>query len=287
VLITVPLYGVSAAVHDAVTSAPGAHAEVMRAIDGLRRDMRSGELRLSTVVVRQNLHEVLDIARLAHSLGVQLDARLPYPMRQTLDDPYADAALRETEIIAHLLDAARSAATDADLALARQLLRDVVPHPCLLFRAEQRSGLPVFPAMDLRERPLLPGTEYRSSDFAHSGDAQPQGDAFAPAVVACPHASRCALATACPGEQFSVYDQLYGLDELSPVRPASSTCSRRTLTSGTTATTRPRGSSSSDAAVCAAATYTATTAMRHPRPAPDAVDTAKPAEDDGVQTGSS
>ncbi len=215
VLITVPLYGTSAAVHDAVTSAPGAHAEVMRAIDGLRRDMRSGELRLSTVVVRRNLHEVLDIARFAQSLGVQLDARLPYPMRQTLDDPYADAALRETEIVAHLIGVATQR---HDVALARQLLRDIVPHPCLLFRAEQGSGLPMFPAMELRERPLLPGTEYRSSDFAHTGDAQPQGDAFAPAVVACPHAPRCALAITCPAEQFSVYDQLYGLEELSPVR---------------------------------------------------------------------
>jgi molybdenum cofactor biosynthesis enzyme MoaA len=218
VLVTVPLYGITAETHDAVTGAPGAHAEVMRAIDGLKDDMRSGELRLSIVIVKRNLDEVLDVARYARSLGVQLDARLPYPMRQTVDDPYAEAALRETEIVARILDAARQAPAE-DLAMAFRLLRDVVPHPCLLFRAEQATGLPIFPAAELREHPLLPGTEYRSQDFAHTPDAQPHGNAFAPAVVGCPHAARCSLAPVCPGEQFSVYEQIYGLDELSAVLP--------------------------------------------------------------------
>lgn len=216
--ITVPLYGITAATHDRVTGAAGAHAEVMQAIDGLRRDMPSGALYLSTVIVTANLHELLDIARHARALGVPLHARLPYPMRPTADDPYADAALREADIVRRLIEAVRTA-PDEDRALAYELLRDVIPHPCVLFRAEQATGEPVFPAMHLREQSLLPGTEYRSSDFAHTTDAQPHGDAFAPAVVACPHAARCALASVCPREQFSVYAQLYGLDELSPVLP--------------------------------------------------------------------
>ncbi len=218
-MVTIPLYGVTAETHDAVTGAPGAHAEVMRAIAGMKADMQSGELRLSTVVVRRNLDELVDIARYAQSLDLQLDLRLPYPMRQTVDDPYADAALREEEIVARLLESHPQSSAESEHLIYR-LLRDLIPHPCLLFRAEQSSGRALFPGLELRERPLLPGTEYRSSDFAHTPDAQTHGDAFAPAVVACPHTARCALASVCPGEQFSVYQQIYGLDELQSVTPA-------------------------------------------------------------------
>ena len=67
----------------------------------------------------------------------------------------------------------------------------------------------------------LAGTEYRSRKILHDTQgSQSQENAFAVATVPCPHVEQCALAPVCPGEHYSVYRDLYGLDEFAPVRVA-------------------------------------------------------------------
>jgi len=212
--ITVPLYGVTAAVHEAVTGLPGSHAQVLAAIDALSAADRPLDLRLSTVIVKQNVHQLPELLRFAAARRLSLDARVPYPMRQTVRDPYADSALRESEIVHRFVDATRQLAPREILDGAAILGRAVL-HPCLLFRVEQQGGPPLFGAHEIGRKPVLHGTQYRSGKFVHADEGE--GSAFAVATVPCPHRDRCALATACAGEHYAVYSDLFGLDEFTPV----------------------------------------------------------------------
>ena len=219
-MVTVPLYGVTAATHDAVTNTPGSFADAHAAFVGLLADAGPSRVAMSTVVVRQNLHELTQLAALARAKGVSFHPHLPYPMRQTTRDPYADSALRESDIVEHFV-------THLDDALRRDLrdhlsaLGNLIPHPCLLWRAERKHRLPVFGARAVDAQLPLTGTEYRSTQIAHGASADGgQGDAFAVATVSCPHATRCALAPVCPTEHYRVYESLYGLAEFEPVRVA-------------------------------------------------------------------
>lgn len=217
--ITVPLYGIEAATHDAVVGTPGAFLEVSRAIEALRRELPAGHLFLSTVLVRQNVDEFAALVRFARDRGLDLHARTPYPMRQTTRDPYAESVLPESEIVSRVL--AQAEGLD-DPGLGRTVLRTLshaLTHPCLLFEAERRHRLPALGLREFGRRPVLAGTEYRSqTEFSHAGGGtEAQDNAFAVATVECPHARTCALAPACSTEHYAVYGELFGLAEFHSV----------------------------------------------------------------------
>ncbi len=221
-VISVPLYGVTAAAHEAVTNTPGSFAEVRAALDGLLAETPPdrGHVVISTVVVKQNLAEFPAVVAFARERGLGVHPHLPYPMRQTTRDPYADSALRERDLVEHFVDHLPTEAGDA-LTWSLGVLGSAVPHPCLLWQAERKRRLPVFGARTIDDRQALAGTEYRSRKILHDTQgAQSQDNAFAVATVPCPHVERCALAPVCPGEHYSVYRDLYGLDEFAPVRVA-------------------------------------------------------------------
>lgn len=216
--VTVPLYGVTAATHDAVTGAPGSFAQAMTAIETLIQETSTGSVAISTVIVKQNLHEAFAIARFTAERGLKLHCRLSYPMKATTRDPYADSAVREHVVVDHLLRHLDTLTEDRDRELAADIAGRLALHPCLLWRAEQRVRLPVLGLQLEFPKRMLPGTEYRQSKFVHSaGNEGTQTDAFAVATVPCPHLDRCALAPVCPGEHYAVYRQLFGLDEFAPV----------------------------------------------------------------------
>lgn len=217
----IPLYGKSAETHDTVTGTPGSHREVMQAIDGLRADGAAESLRISTILTKQNLHEIVPMLRWIREMGLgkQVGAHLPYPMRSTIRDPYADSAMRESEMVAQLLAEVGSLAGD-ERAYMLAVIAGAFRHPCIQWQAERTSGIPVLgTAFPDGSRPLA-GTEYRSAEFVHASGTAGEGDAFAVAVVECPHAGACALAPVCPREHYSVYAQLYGLDEYVAVAPS-------------------------------------------------------------------
>ncbi|MDP3213245.1 MAG: hypothetical protein Q8S73_04015 [Deltaproteobacteria bacterium] len=219
-LISVPIYGVTAAAHEAVTGTPGSFAEVMAAFEGLLAGSAPRHVAISTVVVKQNLAEFPAVVALARARGVAIHPHMPYPMRQTTRDPYGESALREQDIVDHFL-AALPSAPASDRRWTLGVLGNTMPHPCLLWRAEQKHRLPVFGARAVEGRPYLAGTEYRSRAIIHDAQAEAsQETAFAVSTVPCPHADRCALATVCPAEHYAVYQALHGLDEFAPVSVA-------------------------------------------------------------------
>jgi hypothetical protein len=208
--IRLPLYGVTAATHDAVTQAPGSFEQVMAAYRAMAPSLDRGQLELTTLVVAQNLHEIIDILRFAVDEGRTIAVAQPYPMRQTVADTYTDAVVEEQVVVAHLLDAVREA-DDALREVIAEALANAVAHPCLLFRlAKERLGMD-YPAKAYAEQPLLHGTEYRQESFVHGSTVAAEGSAFAVATVACEERTRCALAPACACEHYAVYADLFGL----------------------------------------------------------------------------
>jgi hypothetical protein len=178
-------------------------------------------VQISTIVLKQNVHEIVPMLRWLRDmgLGTQVGAHLPYPMRPTTRDPYVESALRESELLARLLaDLAPLADEERSWALA--VVAGAFRHPCVRWQAERSSGLPVLGGSFPETAFPLAGTEYRSGKFIHASGTADEGDAFAVAVVACPHVADCALAPVCPKEHYSVYAERYGLNEYSPVGPA-------------------------------------------------------------------
>ncbi len=218
--VSIPLYGRTAETHDLVTGTPGSHREVLQAIDGLREDGVGESVQISTIFTRQNLHEIVPMLSWIREMGFdnQVGAHLPYPMRSTTRDPYADAAMRESEMVARLLaDLEPLSAEERDFLIP--IISTAFRHPCIRWQAERDTGLPALGAAFPDGTRPLAGTEYRSKDFVHASGTADEGEAFAVAVVECPRATECALAPSCPREHYSVYAELYGLDEYVPVQP--------------------------------------------------------------------
>jgi len=63
----------------------------------------------------------------------------------------------------------------------------------------------------------MDGTDYRRTLYAHASQVQPEGSAFAAATIACPHVSDCALSSVCPGEHYTLYQELFSLDAFRPI----------------------------------------------------------------------
>lgn len=218
--ISIPLYGRTAETHDTVTGRQGAHREVVEAIEGLRAEGASEAIQVSTVFTKQNAHEIVPMLLWLRDIGLdrQVHAHFPYPMRPTTRDPYADSAMRESELLDRLIEEARPLSREERSYILANLA-GAFRHPCLLWHAERSSGLAVLgPSFPEVAYPLA-GTEYRSKEFVHASGTTEEGNAFAVAVEECPHAADCALAPVCPREHYSVYAQLYGLAEFVPVRP--------------------------------------------------------------------
>jgi MoaA/NifB/PqqE/SkfB family radical SAM enzyme len=219
--VSIPLYGRTAETHDTVTGSPGSHREVLRAIDGLRADGAGDSVRISTILTKQNVHEIVPMLRWVREMGFgdRVGAHLPYPMRSTTRDPYSDSAMRESELLARL-SAELEPLSEDERAYVLPIVAGAFRHPCVAWQAERDRGVPALGAAFPEVALPLAGTEYRSADFVHASGTADEGEAFAVAVVDCPHAAACALAPVCPREHYSVYAQLYGLGEFAPVRPS-------------------------------------------------------------------
>jgi len=212
--IMIPLYGSTAAVHDAVTGAEGSYALVRGALEVLGGLLSPpGELRLSAVVVDQNVDDIPALLALAGTLDLPIGAHVPYPMRQSVRDPYAESVVQESAMVDRIL-------AQDDSELVGRHVAGLIPHPCVLFAADRRAGHSLFEQREVSGRIGLAGTEYRDPGFVHVGSDRTDGDnAFAVATVPCPHANECALAPICPREQYAVYVQKFGWDEMVPVSP--------------------------------------------------------------------
>ncbi|MBX3025903.1 hypothetical protein KF840_13425 [bacterium] len=205
--VVVPLYGVTADVHDAVTGRPGSFREARAAIDGLLASSRKPvQVAITTVPTPANVGEIASIFALGARLGVEVRSRLPYPLRQAGTAIYGGVALRESEIVetfARALARIRSRRDEVARAFAQTL-----PHPCVLYRAaEQPGGRPLRPRRD--DHWHLEGAD----SPAYDGKEQPV------ATVPCPRVATCTLAPRCPGRHYQAYAERFGLDEFVPPAP--------------------------------------------------------------------
>lgn len=203
----VPIYGATAEVHDTAVGVPGAFDRVLRAIDRLVRKEGRGAVSLLSVLHRKNLPHVGDLLAFVRSRELPFSMHLPYPSFESRADRYYEAAARQSDAVCAVRDA------PGDPGDGRMLQLEGAA-PCVMFAAMKDTGVPISKWLLLpREKPLLPGTEYRDPRYHH----RDEGGAFQARSVPCPHASACALATVCPGEVLRGYADLYGLEELAPV----------------------------------------------------------------------
>ncbi|UQA60190.1 radical SAM protein [Polyangium aurulentum] len=203
----VPLYSLRPEVHDKLVGRPGAHALVMRAIDNLEERLGPAGVWILIVATRENLADLAEVLAFADRRGFACYPHLPYPSFESRADRYFAAAPRMTDV------------ADAIAAARRRGLRLAVQGlvPCVVLRRMRAEGAPLKAWLDVPDRkPPLPGTEYRDERFRHRADEAGHA-AFHAAAVPCPHASRCVLAPACPGEVLRSYAEMYGLEELEAV----------------------------------------------------------------------
>lgn len=194
--VAVPLLGATAAVHDAVAGARGAHAETLA---GLREARRFLHVTTHLIVVEPNAHELPALLALASELGtgklggVLLPA--PSPGGEVAYPRFTVRLSRLAAILGRLpLEPQRAALLGG---LARQI------PPCVLWRA---------PGVD-------PGLLDRAAELPREEghrDATP-GEAGAKLKLRapCPLVARCALAPGCPG-LYPLYVASFGLGELDP-----------------------------------------------------------------------
>lgn len=214
--VIVPLYGVTAEVHDRVTGAPGSHAEVLRAIDGLLADLGPRRLGLATVITRQNVDEIAALARFARERALPLWPQLPYPLRQTRYGAYTDSALPETEIVERVLRSLDGAAPE-DRATCLRALATAVRHPCVLWRAQKATGIGAFEASRGLARRALAGVAVTDEHNPRKGGAARSLSTLHVVSAGCAEAPRCALAPACAAEHYAAYVELFGEAEFRAV----------------------------------------------------------------------
>ncbi|MDI1450910.1 hypothetical protein [Polyangium sp. 6x1] len=212
--VVVPIYGVTAEVHDAVTGRPGSHAEVLAALDGLLADGRSAHVALATVTTRHNMHEWTALVAFANARGLSLFSQPVYPLRAAADAAYRAAALPETAIVTEVVRTLGVLPPDRrPEALAS--LASVVRHPCVRFHAERLGSEPL-PSAGAAE----PARALAAVIRRESGPSEAEG-ALGAATVPCAEAARCALAASCPREHYTAYVELFGTSEFVPVTIAS------------------------------------------------------------------
>ncbi len=208
--IHVPLYAADPAVHDQVVGRPGAHALVLAAIDHLLSLGERDSLRILSVLTTANLSQIPALAAWAAARGIAFSAHMPYPMHEGADDPYLACVPRQVEV----------AAFAAEIHRARGTGRHEVPlhgvAPCVTHRVFTELGIAPWQWLAVGEFVRLPGTEYDRQDIEH-GAGDRANSAFRVATVACSHAAKCALATACGGALLRAYVERHGSDEFQPV----------------------------------------------------------------------
>lgn len=212
VSVSLPVYGVTAEVHETVTGAPGSFDEVMAAVANLRAHFGRARLRISTVAVKANVEQFPEIAAFAARHGALFDPHMPYPMRESTRDPYCDSVARESDIVASVL-----ARPELDSKL-QGALAQLIPHPCVLWHARPPGRRIALLRVAAGDGPkYLDGTEYASAEFVHGGGQSTSENVFSPRVIPCPRRRGCALAGDCPAEFIAQYVEVYGMDEFQPV----------------------------------------------------------------------
>ncbi len=207
--IYAPIYGSCSEVHDGITGTPGSFDHLMEAVDVLRERMgEGGTLIFTTVLTRQNVHDMTALRDLVKPLGDWWEVHLAFPNTSSATDRYQSVSISMTEALEAIYP-------DGWWPLAELQWGEIVP--CVAMGHAERTGHALMTPERYQERMLDPaGTFYASAGFEHSfGEAR--ASAFVASTTPCPHVETCAFAKACPGKVYTLYADQYGLDEFKPV----------------------------------------------------------------------
>ena len=204
----VPLYAGSAARHDAYVGREGAFAQVHAAIIGLQQARGDDVIQMTSVLTRQNLHELVAMQSLCRDWRVPLTLHLPFPTSESADDRYFSEAVPFSELSEMLADA-----------WARHRFRPEVAGlpPCVLMPRMRARGARVRDWLSLELSRHQPAGAYRDEKYQHSADGLGSQDTRVAPVVPCPRADQCAMAVACSRDVLRYYAERFGLAELVPV----------------------------------------------------------------------
>ncbi len=215
----VPIYGSHAPVHDVVTGLEGSFDDLVLAVGHLRElmneerrekgeDARKGTLIFTTVVVSQNVHDLVGMRDLVRPWANWWEVHMAFPNTSSRRDRYRDVALPMQQVLEAVYPKGWHRVADLELG---EIL------PCMAYHHQVDTGHALLTPRRIRERKLEPsGTYYETIGFTHSmGEGKPI--AFTSATVPCPHQTTCSLFGICPGKVYRAYDELFGCDELRPV----------------------------------------------------------------------
>jgi len=196
--VDVPLMGASARTHDLVAGSRGAFDDTLR---GLRCAVKAGlRCKVHFIVVRQNLDDLLGMARLVEKAGLGAPGSLLIPSPSSADlEPFKAFMPRYGEVMAALGRFPRRAAIGL---LSRGLLNNIPA--CVILGASDGYG-------ELLER----FTPVRES-WIRDGSLDEPGAALK-LRKRCAKSEACDLAGICVGYH-DHYERLFGPDEFMPVR---------------------------------------------------------------------
>ena len=201
---SIPLYGDDAETHDAITRSPGSFDKVVEGLDNLTVLGCTRQVKLCSIVLKQNMHIMDRIADLAACFGPYFRVQMPFPNVGGRFDPYADVTPRITEAVSVLHG------------FEPPIILKEAP-PCVVLRHEEETGIPSFSKL-VQEQGQLVGRGDVDESVATGAESDLR---FCPPVVRCPHADDCSLADRCTKHIYRSYAELYGLEELyPPSRPA-------------------------------------------------------------------
>jgi hypothetical protein len=208
-MVTIPVYGHTAALHDAVTGAPGSFAQIVRAADNLRRMVQGGgRWGFQTVLTREVLPHLTALHHFLARWGRTWTVHLPFPSGRDGAETYARVAVRMT-------DALRAVFPNRTAPLAH--FEEAEVPLCLALRHQREARSPVVSPSDLSAPPRRPpgrrNLDPRIGAATGGGDRAPEVSA----VVPCPHEARCELASRCPAAFYRAYIDRYGWDECAPM----------------------------------------------------------------------
>ena len=196
--VDVPLMGAAARTHDLVAGSRGAFDDTLR---GLRCALKAGlRCKVHFIVVRQNLDDLLAMARLVGKAGLGAPGSLLIPSPSSADlEPFRAFMPRYGEVMAALGRFPRRAAARL---LSRGLLNNIPA--CVILGASDGYG-------ELLER-FAPVRE----SWIRDGSLDEPGAALK-LRKRCAKSDGCDLAGICVGYH-DHYERLFGLDEFRPVR---------------------------------------------------------------------